>query len=286
MELRMAPVVESEPVLLADGFVFLEGPRWRDGVLWFSDMHGEAVYTTTLAGEVTRQVELPGKKPSGLGFLPDGSTLIVSMADRALLRLDRDGSVRVHAAFDHLVQDEINDMVVAPDGTAFVGTYSTTPDGGFLVRVTPDGKAEIAADALDFPNGTVITADGRTLIVAESKARRFTAYDIAEDGRLSGRRVVATTPDAAPDGIALDAEGGIWAGFTLAHEFRRVLPGGEVTDRIPMGDNMAIACALGGDDRRTLFMLSARSWDAKALDGARTATVKTVRVSVPGVGTP
>ena len=147
----MAAVVETEPALLADGFVFGEGPRWHDGVLWFSDMHGEAVYTATLAGEVTRQVELPGKKPSGLGFLPDGSTLIVSMADRAVLRLERDGSVRVHAAFDHLVQDEINDMVVAPDGTAFVGTYSTTPDGGFLVRVTPDGKARDRRGRAGFP---------------------------------------------------------------------------------------------------------------------------------------
>lgn len=282
----MASVVETEPVVLADGFVFGEGPRWHDGVLWFSDMHGEAVYTTPLTGDVVRRVELPGKKPSGLGFLPDGSTLIVSMTDRAVLRLARDGSVRVHAAFDGLVQDEINDMVVAPDGTAFVGTYSTAPDAGVLVRISPQGKAEIAADGLDFPNGTVISEDGRTLIVAESKSRRFTAYDLADDGTLSGRRVVATTPDTAPDGIALDAAGGIWAGFPLGHEFRRILPGGEVTDTISMGEDMAIACALGGDDRRTLFMLSARSWDAKALAGARTSTVKTVRVSVPGAGTP
>lgn len=282
----MSGVVETDPVLLADGFVFGEGPRWRDGVLWFSDMHGESVYTVTLTGDVTRRLHLPGKKPSGLGFLPDGSSLVVSMTDRAVLRLDADGSAQVHAALDHLVQDEINDMVVAADGTAFVGTYSTAPDSGVLVRISPDGKPQIAADGLDFPNGTVITADGRTLIVAESKARRFTAYDVAEDGALSGRRVVATTDDTAPDGIALDAQGGIWAGFPLGHEFRRTLPGGEVTDRISMGDDMAIACALGGDDRRTLFMLSARSWDAKSLSGARTSTVKTVRVSVPGVGTP
>jgi sugar lactone lactonase YvrE len=282
----MSPVVEGEPELLADGFAFGEGPRWRDGMLWFSDMHGEAVYTVTLSGQVERRLHLPGKKPSGLGFLPDGSALVVSMTDRAVLRLDREGSVELYAALDSLVQDEINDMVVAPDGTAFVGTYSTTPDGGVLVRVSPDGKAEIAADRLDFPNGMVVSPDGRTLTVAESKARRFTAYDLADDGTLSGRRVVATTPDAAPDGIALDAEGGLWAGFPLGHEFCRVLPGGEVTDRISMGDDMAIACALGGDDRRTLFLLSSRSWDAKALGGARTSTVKTVRVSVPGAGTP
>jgi sugar lactone lactonase YvrE len=282
----MAPVVEGKPVVLASGFVFGEGPRWRDGLLWFSDMHGEAVYTTTGAGDVQRRLQLPGKKPSGLGFLPDGSLLVVSMTDRAVLRLDPGGSIEVHAALDHLVQDEINDMVVAPDGTAFVGTYSTVPDGGVLVRISPDGKADIAADGLDFPNGTVITADGRTLVVAESKARRFTAYDLADDRTLSGRRVVATTPDAAPDGIALDAEGGIWAGFPLGKEFRRVLPGGEVTDRVSMGEDMAIACALGGDDRRTLFLLSARSWDAASLGDARTSTVKRVRVSVPGAGTP
>jgi sugar lactone lactonase YvrE len=221
-----------------------------------------------------------------VGFLPNGSTLVVSMTDRAVLRIEPDGSVDLHAALDGLVQDEINDMVVAADGTAFVGTYSTAPDGGVLVRVSPEGNASIAADGLDFPNGTVITEDGRTLIVAESKARQLTAYDLADDRTLSGRRVLATTSDAAPDGIALDAEGGIWAGFPLAHEFRRVLPGGEITDRIPMGEDMAIACALGGDDRRTLFLLSARSWDAKALAGARTSTVKSVRVSVPGAGTP
>lgn len=282
----MAPVVEGEPAVLADGFVFGEGPRWRDGVLWFSDMHGEAVYSTTMTGEVECRLQLPGKKPSGLGFLPDGSALVVSMTDRVVLRLNPGGSIDVYAALDHLVQDEINDMVVAADGTAFVGTYSTTPDGGVLVRIAPDGKAEIAADGLDFPNGMVMTADGRTLIVAESKARRFTAYDLADDRALSGRRVVATTPDSAPDGIALDTEGGIWAGFPLGHEFRRVLPGGDITDRISMGEDMAIACALGGSDRRTLFLLSARSWDAKALGGERTSTVKMVRVSVPGAGTP
>lgn len=282
----MAPVVEGEPAVLADGFVFGEGPRWRDGVLWFSDMHGEAVYSTTMTGEVECRLQLPGKKPSGLGFLPDGSALVVSMTDRVVLRLNPGGSIDVYAALDHLVQDEINDMVVAADGTAFVGTYSTTPDGGVLVRIAPDGKAEIAADGLDFPNGMVLTADGRTLIVAESKARRFTAYDLADDRALSGRRVVATTPDSAPDGIALDTEGGIWAGFPLGHEFRRVLPGGDITDRISMGEDMAIACALGGSDRRTLFLLSARSWDAKALGGERTSTVKMVRVSVPGAGTP
>lgn len=282
----MSGVVSGTPQLLVEGFVFAEGPRWRDGQLWLSDMHGGAVHTTTLTGDTRCRLTLDGDKPSGLGFLPDGSVLVVAMRQRALLRLDASGECSVHARLDALVDDELNDMVVAPDGTAFVGSYSTTPDGGVLIRVTPDGRADIAADGLDFPNGTVITADGRTLIVAESKARRFTAFDLSVDGELSGRRTVATTPDAAPDGIALDAEGAIWAGFPLAREFRRVLPGGEVTDRVRVGDNMAIACALGGPERRTLFLLSAAAWDAATLAGERTSTVSTVAVTVPGAGTP
>jgi len=274
------------PTLLADGFVFGEGPRWRDGRLWLSDMHGEAVYSTTTSGTTTLELSLPGKKPSGLGFLPGGSLLIVCMAERQLLRLDTDGTTSVHADLADLVADELNDMVVDAAGTAFVGSYPSVRGTGVLVRVTADGTAQIVADGLDFPNGTVISADGRTLIVAESIGRQFTAFDIDSAKNLSGRRVVATTGDAAPDGIALDAEGGLWAGYPLAHEFRRVLPGGEVTDRIPMGEKMAIACALGGDDRRTLFLLSSVDWSAKALQGKRTGTVETVRVRVPGVGLP
>ena len=274
------------PELLADGFVFGEGPRWHDGRLWLSDMHGEAVYTTTASGQTTMQLSLPGKKPSGLGFLPGGSVLIVCMAERQLLRLDPDGTTTVHADLVDLVADEINDMVVDADGTAFVGSYPSERGTGVLVRVSVEGAAQIVASGLDFPNGTVISQDGRTLIVAESIGRQFTAFDIDREKNLSGRRVVATTGDAAPDGIALDAEGGIWAGYPLAHEFRRVVPGGEVTDRVAMGEKMAIACALGGEDRRTLFLLSAADWSAKALQGRRTGTVETVRVSVPGAGLP
>ncbi|ONH24187.1 gluconolactonase [Pseudofrankia asymbiotica] len=276
----------ARPELLADGFVFAEGPRWRDGKLWFSDMHGEAVYATTMTGETTRVLEMPGRKPSGLGFLPDGSLLIVSMADRELLRLSPDGTRSVHARLGHLVDDELNDMVVAANGTAFVGSYSLEPDAGLLLRVTPGGQVSVAAEKMNFPNGTVISPDGRTLTAAESKARRLTAFDLDADLNLDGRRVVATAPDAAPDGIALDALGGIWAAFPLAHEFRRILPGGEVTDRVPLGDRVAIACALGGPDRRTLFLLSAVDWNSAALGGARTSTVSVVRVRVPGDGLP
>src|SRR5437868_5132828 len=151
-------------------------------------MHGEAVYTTTLQGETTLELSLPGKKPSGLGFLPGGEVLIVSMAERQLLRLDPDGTTSVHADLADLVGDEINDMVVDNGGTAFVGSYPSERGTGVLVRVAPDGAAQIVAQRLDFPNGTVISADGRTLIVAESIGRQFTAFDIDNAKNLRGRR--------------------------------------------------------------------------------------------------
>nr|WP_198144356.1 SMP-30/gluconolactonase/LRE family protein [Parafrankia sp. EUN1f] len=286
----------TRPSPLTDGLVFAEGPRWRAGRLWFSDMHGEAVHTTTLDGKTTRVLALPGEKPSGLGFLPDGSALVVAMKRRALLRFapdgsssggsGTDGSFTVHADLADLVSDELNDMVVDATGVAYVGSYNTEPGTGVIVRVTPDGSAAIAATGLEFPNGSVITPDGRTLIVAESKGRRLTAFDLDDQGNLAQPRTVATTPDAAPDGIALDAAGAIWAAFPLAQEFRRILPGGEVTDRISTGERMAIACTLGGDDRRTLFLLSAKNWSADALAGARTSVVETLHVPIPGAGLP
>jgi sugar lactone lactonase YvrE len=177
-------------------------------------------------------------------------------------------------------------MVVDSAGVAFVGSYPKERGTGVLVRVLPDGAAQVVAEGLDFPNGAVISADGQTLIVAESIGRRFTAFDLDAAKSLHGRRVFAATPDCAADGIALDAEGAIWAAFPLAHEFRRVLPGGEVTDIIQLGERMAIACALGGEGRRTLFLLSAADWSAKVLEGTRTSSVETIAVRVPGAGLP
>ncbi|WP_374122149.1 SMP-30/gluconolactonase/LRE family protein [Frankia sp. AiPa1] len=274
------------PRPLAQGFVFVEGPRWHAGQLWFSDMHGEAVHRATLAGETTRVAVLSGRKPSGLGFLPDGTPLVVSMAERTILRLAADGSFTVHADLSGLVDDELNDMVVDATGTGFVGSYPTEPDAGVIVRVRPDGSAAVVADGMDFPNGSAISPDGRTLIVAESKGRRLTAFDLDGQGVLSGRRVLADRLGAAPDGIALDAEGAVWAAFPLAHEFRRILPGGEVTDVIDTGERMAIACALGGEDRRTLFLCAALDWNSSTLGGRRTSVVLTRQVPVAGAGRP
>jgi sugar lactone lactonase YvrE len=154
------------------------------------------------------------------------------------------------------------------------------------VRLDPDNSVTVVADDLDFPNGTVITPDGGMLIVAESIARRLTAYDIANGGGLSGRRVFADGLDGPPDGIALDAEGAVWTSMTLARQFERVLAGGGVADRVETGDRAAIACMLGGPDRRTLFLLSSSDAYPAKLVGTRSSRVETIRVDVPGAGFP
>jgi sugar lactone lactonase YvrE len=270
------------PAPLANGFCFGEGPRWFEGLLWFSDMLGEAVHTSTLGGALTT-LPLPGHSPAGLGFRPDGSLLIVSTEDRQVLRYDGDAVVTI-ADLTDLVPASLGDMVVDDIGRAYIGSQAR--EGGVIVRLDPDNSATVVAEDLDFPNGMVITADRKTLIVAESVVRRLTAFTIADDSGLSGRRVFADGLDGPPDGIALDAEGGVWTSMTLAHQFERVVEGGEVTDRIDMGERVAIACALGGPERRTLFLLSSTDAYPKRLVGTRLSQLDAVLVDTPGAGLP
>ncbi len=274
------------PRLLVDGLVFGEGPRWRDDRLWFSDMHGEAVHTVDLDGRLETAVRLPGREPSGLGWLPDGSLLVVSMQEPEILRWDG-RALRVHADLRALVQDRCNDMVVDQRGNAYVGTYPSPPDfQGVVVHVTPDGRARIAAESMRFPNGSVVTDDGNTLIVAESLGRRLTRFTIEADGRLSGRALFASTKPDAPDGICIDVDGAIWAAFPLGHEFRRIAPDGEVLERISFGERLAIACTLGGPDMRTLFMLTSLVLTGPETHGTHTATIHVADVDVAGAGSP
>jgi sugar lactone lactonase YvrE len=274
------------PTRLVDGLVFGEGPRWREDRLWFSDMHGEAVHTIDLDGHLETVVAVTGRRPSGLGFLPDRSLLIVSMLEREILRWDG-VDLTVHADLSPVVPDGLNDMVVDASGNAYVGSFppATNPDG-VLVLVRPDGATEIAARDLSFPNGSVIGDGGRSLIVAESLGRRFSRFAIADDGTLSDRTLFADIAPRGPDGICLDAEGAVWAAMTLAREFLRVAPGGEVLDSISIDDRLAIACALGGPDGRTLFLLTALEHAPDALRGTRDAAIHVVDVDVPGAGSP
>jgi sugar lactone lactonase YvrE len=178
-------------------------------------------------------------------------------------------------------------MVVDGRGRAYVGTFPPASDpDGVIVLVDPDGSARIVADAVRFPNGSVVTPDGVTLVVAESMGRRLTRFTIGPDGSLADRAPFADCAPAAPDGITLDADGAIWAAFPLAHEFRRIAPGGRVLERLPMADRLAIACTLGGADLRTLFLLTSAQLPGEAIVGTRDATIHTVEVDVPGTGSP
>jgi sugar lactone lactonase YvrE len=271
------------PEPLANGFCFGEGPRWFEGLLWFSDMLGEAVHTATMGGSLTT-LPLPGHSPSGLGFRPDGSLLIASTEDRQVLRYDGETVVTI-ADLTDLTPANLGDMVIDDAGRAYIGSQAFE-GGGVIVRLDPDDSATVVAEELDFPNGMVITADRKTLIVAESIGRRLTAFAIDGDGALGDRRIFADGLDGPPDGIALDAEGGVWTSMTLAHQFERITEGGAVTDRIDMGDRVAIACALGGPERRTLFLLSSTDAYPQRLVGTRLSRLDAVTVTTPGAGLP
>jgi sugar lactone lactonase YvrE len=264
---------------LASGFCFGEGPRWFEGLLWFSDMLGEAVHTVTVGGSMTT-LPLPGHTPSGLGFRPDGTLLIVSAEDRKLLAYDGE---TVHAIVDlsALAPADLGDMVVDHHGRAYIGSQAF--EGGVILRVNPDDTVTAVAEDLDFPNGMAITPDRQTLIVAESIGRRLTAYTIGDNGDLSDRRVFADGLDGPPDGICLDAEGGVWTAMTLAHQFERITAGGHVTHRIDIGGRAAIACMLGGATGRTLFMLSSSDVYPQRLVGTRLSRLDTVIVDTPGL---
>lgn len=279
---RCTPLTVDELTPLADGFCFGEGPRWFEGMLWFSDMLGGAVHTVTLGGSLTT-LGLPGHTPTGLGFTPDGTLLIASAEDRLVLGYNGE-TVTTVADLSDTVPAALGDMVVDDAGRAYIGSQAFS--GGVIVRVDPDASVTVVADDLDFPNGMVITPDRQTLIVAESMGRRLTAFGIAPDGTLRDRRVFADGLDGPPDGIALDADGAVWAAMTLAHQFERITSGGNVTHRIDVGERAAIACALGGPERRTLFLLSSTDAYPKRLIGTRLSRLDTVTVDIPGAGLP
>jgi sugar lactone lactonase YvrE len=277
----MTAIVEGLTPLAA-GFCFGEGPRWFEGLLWFSDMLGEAIHTVDLRGSLTT-LPLPGHTPSGLGFRPDGSLLIVSTENRQLLRYDGETIITI-ADLSGTAPADLGDMVVDNLGRAYIGSQAR--QGGVIVRVDPANNVSVVAQDLDFPNGMAIAADHKTLIVAESIGRRLSAFSIGTGGELFDRRVFADGLDGPPDGISLDADGGVWTAMTLAHQFERIVEGGHVTHRIDIGDRAAIACMLGGPERRTLFMLSSTDAYPKRLVGTRLSRLDTVTVDTPGAGLP
>ncbi len=274
--------------VFVDGIDFGEGPRWHDGRLWFSDFHQHTV--SSVGPDGVRRVELElADFPSGLGWLPDGRLLAVAMQSRRVLRVEPDGTVAVHADLSAVATGRCNDMVVAVDGTAYVGNFGfelgSPRQPAALARVRPTGEVDVAADGLEFPNGSVITPDGATLIVGETFGKRATAFTIAADGSLRGRRLWADLGDVLPDGCSLDAEGAIWFADADGTEVVRVREGGEITDRVEVGQR-TFACALGGDDGRTLYVVAAESARDKDTVGTATGTIRTLRVDVPHAGLP
>ncbi|MDV3125267.1 SMP-30/gluconolactonase/LRE family protein [Mycobacterium sp. 21AC1] len=266
---------------LANGFCFGEGPRWFEGLLWFSDMLGEAVHTVNLGGAMTT-LPLPGHAPSGLGFRPDGTLLIVSAERRQVLCYDGD-TVELVADLGDVVPAALGDMVLDGQGRAYVGSQARAGDG-VIVRIDPDDTVQVVAEHLDFPNGMAVTPDGATLIVAESTGRRLSAFTLDGEGGLSDRRVFAGGLDGPPDGIAIDAQGGVWTALTLAHRFERITEGGTVTDRVDTGGRAAIACALGGPEGRTLFLVTTTDVYPQRLVGTKLSRVEALTVGVPTPG--
>lgn len=279
----------AQRALVAEGLAFPEAPRWHDGKLWFSDFYTHKVMCIGADGKPMDVAEVPAQ-PSGIGWLPDGRMLVVSMTDRRLMRQDAGGLV-LHADLSALASSHCNDMVVDRHGRAYVGNFGfdmfaqEEERPAELILVMPDGTACVVADQLQFPNGCVITPDERTLIVAETMGRRLTAFDIAEDGSLSNRRVWADMGEATPDGICLDAEGAVWVASPPTQEFLRVREGGEVAQRIDVPDQ-AIACMLGGADGRTLYLVTGRVSRAPRALAERPGRIEAVRVRVPGAGRP
>jgi len=290
--------------VLVDGCHFTEDPRWRGDRLWFSDFYGHAVHSTGMGGDDRVEVALDDQ-PSGLGWLPDGRLLIVSMTERKVVRREPDGSIVDHADLSGIATFWCNDMLVDPQGRAYVGHFGFDldaylaehgeagvlaqpgPPSAHVILVHPDGAFEVAAADMRFPNGTVLTPDGRTLIVAETLALRLTAFDVADDGRLSNRRVWADLSSqlVPPDGICLDAEGAVWAANALGPTCVRVVEGGEITDRAEFSQNV-FACTLGGPDATTLFACTAPDSNADHRRAEPRARIETVTVAVPGSGSP
>lgn len=280
----------SEFERLVDGVDFGEGPRWHDGRLWYSDFYQRTVYAVTVDGD--REAIHPdlSDRPSGLGWLPDGTLLVVSMIDRKVIR-NQDGVLVEHADLSSLAAGNCNDMVVDGNGNAYVGNFGFDYESGArfnttdLLLVRPDGSVSIAASGLRFPNGTVITPDGSTLIVGESFGSGYEAFTINADATLGERRRWADTPDMAPDGCTLDADGAIWFADALGSQVVRVVEGGEITDRRPT-PMPTFACALGGEDGQTLFVLCAPSSKPDEVAGRAAGAIYTTRVEVPHAGRP
>jgi len=271
----------------ADGFIFLESPKWQHDHLWVSDVFDHRVYAISPKGE-RRVACLVPHRPSGLGFLPDGSLIIVSSKERKLLRLVNGQTETYADLYDHAASD-VNDFAVDDRGRIYVGNFGYDYDAGearrptSLHRIDLDGTITEVAKGVEFPNGSVVIHGGRTLIVAETWACRLTAFDLGIDGELTNRRVFADMGHRQPDGICADAEGAVWVACFNTGEFVRVLDGGSVTHWLEF-QGCGVSCTLGGADGRQLFLSTYLGASESIAAGARLGALFTATVDVPAIG--
>ncbi len=287
-------MVPMTTTTLVERLSFAESPRWRGGRLWFSDFYAGAVFSVAPdGGSTSLELEVPGR-PSGLGWLPTDDLLAVSMTDHVVVRKSPGRQAARHADLRPLCgPGDANDMLVLEDGSAFVGQFGfdlqeffrgrVAPSLTGLLRVDPEGSVHVAATEMSFPNGMALI--GTTLVVAETFARRLSAFDVGDDRRLRHRREWAALEGCFPDGICADTEGAIWVANALAPECLRIGEGGRVLERV-VTSQPCFACALGGDDGRTLFCCTAPTSDAELVAGRRDGRIEAASVAVPGAGSP
>jgi sugar lactone lactonase YvrE len=286
---------------LRAGLSFGEGPRWHGERLWYSDFYRFAIFSTDAEGREERlEHEVPGQ-PSGLGWLPDGDLLCVSMTDHQVLRIHGD-EVSLHCDISPYCGFWANDMVVSTSGVSYVGNFgfdldvmlrdvgaegmmATPPPTTNLVVISPEGEVLQVVPDMAFPNGSVITPDGKTLIVGETMTFRLSAFDIGPSGTLSNRRVWAQLDFVATDGMCLDAQGQIWLANALTNKCLRVKKGGEITGKIETAQT-AFACMLGGADRKTLYVLTSPSSDRFKIATSSAGQIEAAEVAVAGAGLP
>ncbi|KAA9164396.1 SMP-30/gluconolactonase/LRE family protein [Amycolatopsis acidicola] len=278
----------DKPELFLSGLRFPEGSRWHEGRLYFSDMHtGQVLAVHPDTAELTEVTCLDGQ-PSGLGWTADGALVVSSMLDNKVYKAAADGSLSIWADVSPLTSWPTNELCVSPGGHGYLGGFGydfyheATPQPGQLWHIAPDGSVSLGADGFTFPNGTVILPGTSTLVVAETWGHRLTAFDIGPDGALTNRREWAKLwADSTADGLTVDREHGIWISSIVEHKFVRVVEGGRITAEIDMGDELAVDCALGGADGRTLYLSTSNSWHP-AETAVREGRVYRVRVEVPG----
>lgn len=280
----------TELTTLFAGLTFPEGPRWHHGRLWFSDFYSHRVLALDQTGTAETICIVP-QQPSGLGWLPDGSLLVVSMLDQKLMRWHT-GQITQYADLSAHATGPCNDMVVDASGRAYVGNFGFDRSMGeperttCLIRVDPDQSVHIATEDLLFPNGTVITPDGKRLIIAETIGQSLTIFDIDPDGNLANRGVFAAFPDMFPDGICLDAEGAVWFANPRKGYVARIFEGGRIDRTIPVGEGRgAYACMLGGPDGKTLFVCTCSGSGADMANRTE-GRIETIKVEVPAAGYP